>query len=737
MDVAVLRNPYDYANPVSDEEIFAGRRSELSQIATVLAQSGTGSPVNYLAVHGQRAAGKTSMLNMIELMAEQHGCLAVRLDLVPADAGPLAFFTKLYEELVGAVRELCGSERMPFTPREVRRIAAGLVQDDDFPLEFPENLAQVRSGAPLSEMALRRDLMDLGERADRPVVVLVDEAQLIADDEDVLSLLRTLGTQLRGYVFVLAGTTELIDRINIVFDHLLRQFEFIEIARFTESSEIEECVLRPLVAAGIGRKQVRGLSSLAEDLMRLTDGNPYEIQLYCHTMFSRWQRDAACGMKLSAEALDDVLKIMDRRRGDREHPVLDTVKTLSATQLNALNVWCSSLSKATLSELTFAHRLYAADAFDGHALERYRDELVQLKLIEVENGRIEFLGSLFEQIYLRLWTVSKMGDKHHAQLLNSLPFDFLLTRQFEYSLCDIVRSTPATKLRACCHLMTEKELSAGLRAISILPPGERGSHTVDFLHEAIVHVGMPTAIDLTKITCTFGTASAVRWVISADSDRFELAEEPTFVEFREHAESLGGEITVARTQVPLPPWPELRDWLAAREQTETDPDRQRQMYRSKGYAAYSRGDYNVAIDSLKAAHAIVPEWRLANDIAYVYLCAGDAMECRSWVSAALELASSVHEHALSAYNGGIAMLTLSDFEEARKCLLEVEAQVESYKCASLLVPHPGPHGEPVLREEIGLDLADATGRALVFLNTRLAVTDAVIGGDEAIGPASA
>jgi hypothetical protein len=734
MDVAALRNPYDYANPVSAEDVFAGRRLELSQIAGVLAQTGTGEPVGYVAVHGQRAAGKTSMVNMIELMATQHGHLAVRLDLVPADVGPVAFFTKFYEELVGAVGNLCGPDLMPITPRQVRRIASGSVQDDDFPLEFPENLAQVRAGAPLSEMALRRDLLDLAGRADRPIVVLVDEAQLIADDEDVLSLLRTLGTQLRGFVFVLAGTTELIDRVNVVFDHLLRQFEFVEISRFTETTEIEDCVRRPLEAAGFDGARLQKLEELGSDLMRLTDGNPYEIQLYCHTMFNRWQRGAAAGMKLTADALDDVLKIMDRRREVVEHPVLDVVKALPADRLRALNVLCTGMSKCTLSELTFAHRLYAADAFTPEELERHRDELVRLKVIELENGRVQFLGSLFEQIYARLWTVSKLGDKHHAQLISSLPFDHLLCRQFEYVLCDTVRPAAARMLRTCCHVMDERHLLAGLNAIATLPPRERGSFTVDFLHEAIVHAGIPAALDLTKVTCTFGTTRVVRWITSADSADYDLTADPAFVAFRRHAELLDAVIEVDRTRQPLPSWPELRQWLADTASSDVPPRELRRVHETNGYSAYGRGDYALAVDSLEAAHAISPAWRSANDLAYILLRRGAVEESRSWAVAALALASSATERALSTYNSAIGALVLGA-DEARDLLDEAGALIESYECARLLVPRNGPDGEPELYEEEDPDLSKVIDRALSFLDARSAGADTVVGRDEAVGPA--
>jgi hypothetical protein len=56
------------------------------------------------------------------------------------------------------VCELAGPDGRKITPRVVRRIVEGGPVDDDFQLEFPENLAHAVNGGQLSEMALRNDM---------------------------------------------------------------------------------------------------------------------------------------------------------------------------------------------------------------------------------------------------------------------------------------------------------------------------------------------------------------------------------------------------------------------------------------------------------------------------------------------------------------------------------------------------------------------------------------------------
>jgi hypothetical protein len=218
MEISQLRNPYDYANPVKDPSLFAGRDNALAAIGYLLDQGGIDRSVNYMAVYGKRAAGKTSLFNMTELMAQQKGYVAVRVDLVMGDFSPPIFFAKMYIELIRAVAQVCDL-KLPngqdITPRLVQRIIRGQhLVDDSFPLGFPECLTGPAGEEAISDMALREDLEYLVKQADRPIALLIDEAQVIAGQEKILSVLRTVGMRLQGYVIIMAGTADLIPNIN-------------------------------------------------------------------------------------------------------------------------------------------------------------------------------------------------------------------------------------------------------------------------------------------------------------------------------------------------------------------------------------------------------------------------------------------------------------------------------------------------------------------------------------------
>lgn len=720
MDIPHLDNPYDYANPVKDEAVFAGREPELSHIAYVLTQSGLDRPVGYVAVYGQRAAGKTSVLNIVESMARNRGFLAIRLDLVPADASPIAFLAKLIEELVDGVDkavDFTASDGSSITARRVRRIANGIVQDDSFPLEFPENVAHMRSGGTLSEMALRHDLAYLVQNSGRPIAVLIDEAQLIAGNEDVLSILRTLGMQLRGFVFILAGTAELIDQIDEVFDHLLRQFEFVKIGRFMEVTEARDCIARPLKSIGlIPEECFDNLDNVAADLMALTDGNPYEIQLVCHVMFTRWQNAKTSVMKLSSETLDDVLTALDQRRAHRDHSLIDKIKQLPRGQLLALNVLCSAMSNATLQELAFANFIYAPSALSQEDLDSAQDALLAAGIIEIEGGKVRLVGSLFDQIYTRLWTLSKLGTTHqHHQLVGTLSFESLLSQQLNYVLCDTVAEAPAKILRTCCLVMDQSHLDAGLIAITKLDPEDHGSFTVEYLREAIIRSGMPAVLDITTVKCSFGDTTATRWIYSAEVVDYDVTREPKFITAQQRAYERGGEISVQHIRKPLPPTSQLLKWLTARAQTSS---KDMVLFHEMLFGiAYTQGDLAVAAENLEAAYHVAPTWLRANNLSYVLLKANDIVNAAEWARKAKDIASASPDRALSGYNLAMAIARDGERDRAVEELSDIAHHLpeDDYTAMSLLIPRLA--GKSVeFDEQFNVSLRGAVAVALKVLS---------------------
>ncbi|MHC5773961.1 hypothetical protein [Nostoc sp.] len=66
VDLNTTHNPYDFSNPVSDIELFAGRKNELKDINYYLNHAAKAPRAINLALLGRRASGKTSLLNIIQ-----------------------------------------------------------------------------------------------------------------------------------------------------------------------------------------------------------------------------------------------------------------------------------------------------------------------------------------------------------------------------------------------------------------------------------------------------------------------------------------------------------------------------------------------------------------------------------------------------------------------------------------------------------------------------------------------
>ena len=698
MDIAALPNPYDYRNPVRDASLFAGRDDELAKLRYEFGQAAPDRPSIYIAIHGRRAAGKTSLLNRAEAIAKECRVLPVRVDLVPGDATPVAFFRKLYEELTTALARQGGPDAPPgAVPAVVRRVLAGGTPPDDFPLEFPESLAlSARSLGAVSEPALRADLEYFVRTLGRPIALLIDEAQLIAGDENILSILRALGGRVPGYVFVLAGTSDMITRITGVFSPLLRQFREIKVEPFTETADLRACMLLPLWNIGLDVDCFDDFDHAASELTALTGGNPYEIQLYCHEMFARWQRNTARKMALTPEILESIRSRMEDGRDVLDRRLIKLVRRMSPERLEAFNILCSALGHATLDQVWFAYNLLGDPRIDRETLERCRAELLDAGVLREDAEGIldlELETELFDEIYVRLWAHKNLPNRRHLLLMGRFSYRFLLSLRLSRLLHEMSLS-PALLLPTCCPVMGAEHLQAALSALECLTGEEDGPfpYAVSYVHDAILHAGMPRALDITEVTCIYGAATAVRWLFAADSADFDICSHPEFTAAAARVSEMGGTLRAERTRLPLRNWSEVVEWLAR------FPDDMREDFARNhehvAYHAYEDGDTVATRDHFATALRFAPTFSAANGLAYVSLKLGDARAAVESAERAVTLTQNPAEKALAHYNCALAWLRLGDRRAAEERLLLAAQMIRSssdpgFTAGYLLLPRDG------------------------------------------------
>jgi predicted GTPase len=119
-------NPFDFANPVSDVELLAGRENQLKEAEYYIDQFTVSDEAINLALLGERAAGKTSLLNAIAGMAHKRELIVARIDLTEGDVeSPLHFWFKTFDEALSATVQAGGfdGETSPFYDGYLRTVS--------------------------------------------------------------------------------------------------------------------------------------------------------------------------------------------------------------------------------------------------------------------------------------------------------------------------------------------------------------------------------------------------------------------------------------------------------------------------------------------------------------------------------------------------------------------------------------------------------------------------------------
>ena len=75
-----IPNPFDCTRPVQNLKEFAGRINEIDNIREIFDDVEAGMGLN-VAIHGERACGKSSLINIIKEIANDKGALTTKLDL--------------------------------------------------------------------------------------------------------------------------------------------------------------------------------------------------------------------------------------------------------------------------------------------------------------------------------------------------------------------------------------------------------------------------------------------------------------------------------------------------------------------------------------------------------------------------------------------------------------------------------------------------------------------------------
>ena len=413
-------NPYDFINPVKDPKLFAGRHKELEDIGYYLELSKSKRPqYANLALIGQRASGKTSLLNMIKSTSEKKGFLAIKIDLnneiVEDDT---IFFKEIFDGIMTQ-----GAEKGMYDGLG-SKIYSGfrrLIDTFDFSVEIPLLFGTAYVGrrkgnrnAGISPHILVHDLKELHKEARNKdistIVLLFDECDLLANNQTLLQKIRNAFMEVDGYILVFSGTERMFPAMDEVFSPIPRFFKRIDVKNFEDFEETKECVLKPLDEE---EKKKVDTGSLQE-LHRLSNGMPYEVKLISHFMYRRFKETKKEMMKITVDVLDDVLNELELLRKGEHHEVANKIRKYGKEHLKVL-ISVLEIPKATSDQLIKFNLLDDVESLNSENIAIKTGEIKgiipQFKvdgiINENEDNQLYFVGDDFDLLYLKYYAISQ------------------------------------------------------------------------------------------------------------------------------------------------------------------------------------------------------------------------------------------------------------------------------------------------------------------------------------------
>ena len=443
-DYSNYRNPYDFANPVSKKALFAGRKGIKSEIDYYLDQaSKVTKPIN-LALLGDRSSGKTSLLNIIDIIAAEKSMLPIRINLDEGDAiNQFTFFNKLFNTILDKACEagaFGGLTKKTYQTYLALKNTLSIPEDQTYlSFQFPIQYVQViKSGNQdlinVQDNSIEHDINLIQKEIGKTIVVTIDECNVIKSNKIILQKLRNIFMNQPGYMIVIAGTRDFFPVLDDVFSPIIRQFKRIEIEEFKNIDETKDCIRKPLSDAAINEEKLfknGRIGSLLTDIHTLTHGKPYEIQLLCYSMFKRIQLKQTKHMILDVPVLEEVRAELRKGQQSDESEIIDCIENLNKEDLKALAVFFDAGEKSSIATLKcYEYIIYGDKRLKLSKFNDYFDKFIDLKILSQNEDGFKFNGDDFDAIYAKYYA----RKKGVLLLYLNWPFDFGIAQKLSITI---------------------------------------------------------------------------------------------------------------------------------------------------------------------------------------------------------------------------------------------------------------------------------------------------------------
>lgn len=679
IDLSALPNPYDFANPVSDADLFVGRKKEMDEIKYYLDHAKAAPrPIN-VALLGERAAGKTSVLNMTQIEAERRGFLAVRVDLDEDDAtSHMAFFFKLFDAILATA---CGAGAFGGRTGKTYEayldmVSAYSVPEDktfcpfSFPLQYAKAMAVGNENARVSDTTFKSDLAEMRDELNRPAVILFDEGNVLAKSQTHLEKLRNIFMNTPGFMLVLTGTPDLFPVMDEVFSPIIRQFKKVQIGRFENREETKDCIRKPLEKIGISDAEDIFDFETYRDVREIHDftgGKPYEVQLLCHVLFRRVQQKRAKKMKLNLSVLEEARSELESTQDVSARPILNKIRGLDKDMLSALGLFCECDGHSTLEQMWAIDHIFKENSiWTKKRLEASLEVLKKAEIVDVQDGVVRFRGDDFDKIYTKYFAREKKVRIHFL----SAPVDLL----FHFRLIPIVEKIEGLGFSTALMLGPPPEpLETTAQRMARLEKeedvfSEVGAVAIDLYRLMVRYAGKDKAAVVEVRFSAFG--------VNAKSILFSKnpAREGAIIEkcverlsgLAERASELPADMEIQVKQIPVPPVDALVEKVERTGNEKVKEMIARDHYDEMVQAYLELHDTEKACfqADLFCRFAPSPDPKQCNNVGYIFLVAGAIDKARTYIEQSAATADGDYIASLAFYNLGVVESKEGNYPEA-------------------------------------------------------------------------
>jgi hypothetical protein len=389
------RPPYEYERPIVDPRLLELRGLEIEMALDSVAPEGVGQ-IDHALLIGERRSGRTSTLQEVARRAsEERGRVAVRLRPTGAQfATDGAFLRHLLMASVEAVAARYGDPKPDWYVAWRERVylgSRGRVTPRDV-----LGSALVFAAQPAGEIdpvVVEQDLTSLRElaqaRGAQGIVLTLDDAGDLTADIALLEHVLACLDAARGWSLLLAGLPASYRHFREAASPCLRRFYPVYLAPF-RAQQVMTCLTVPAEGRDVNAWVKVSDSSLARDLVQLTDGNPFEIMLVAHHMWLACEIGQNDHFALTPRVLDRVVHelavhtsggeaLLDAARAIRR---LDNEQMPTAIELVAS-------SRLTVREIATARALGVAKGTAGPVLRDVTAEDIDRLTEEVRHELVE------------------------------------------------------------------------------------------------------------------------------------------------------------------------------------------------------------------------------------------------------------------------------------------------------------------------------------------------------------